>query len=171
MKEDNSLTSELLINRPQTLTNDKQENNNWNSLYAIQELPYLSKYSNYYSSNNDYDNNNNTLPLKENLSNTDKFNVYDYRNSINKDYHQFYIENCPQSQNEIPKKGLKNAIRVSYQHLRNSVKLKPRKSSVVTTDTGNTTIYSMDENDKDHPSTDIISFNDALNLPIEKNSK
>jgi len=159
-KEDNrSFISELTANTPQTISSDRPENN-WNSLYVINEIRDLSIYSN---SPEYYSNANNT-----NSTN----NPFDYSNySASADYHQFYLDNRPKSINKKQKKGIKNAIRVSYKHIRNSMKLKQRRASTSTIETGNTTFYSMDENESTSGFSDIISFNDALNLPIERNSK
>jgi len=171
LREDNhSFTSELTAKVSQPMSIDKQQETNWssNSLYVIQEIPNLSNYSN---CNSEEDNNINYRDTNRRYSEpfTTRINEFDYNYSISSDYHQFYIDNRPQSKKH--KRGIKNAIKVSCKHIRNSIKLKPRKSSTTTTDTGNTTFYTMDENDKDNNYTDIISFNDALNLPIEKNSK
>ncbi|KAL6628057.1 hypothetical protein U3516DRAFT_181766 [Neocallimastix sp. 'constans'] len=168
-KEDDSFTSDFTANISQTIYTEKQENN-WNSLYVIQELPNLSKFSNYINSDNsDNNNNDNNSSTMENPT-SNKINSYDFDYSISSDYHQFYIENRP-PHCEKSSKGLKNAIKNSYKQLRKSLKLKSRKSSITTSDTGNTTLYSIEENNKDNIYTDIISFNDALNLPIEKNTK
>ncbi|ORX57096.1 hypothetical protein BCR36DRAFT_580515 [Piromyces finnis] len=157
LKEDNSsFLSELTANVSQTISTEKSENN-WNSLYVINEIPDLSAYSNspeYYSNNN--------------TSN----NLFDDSNcTSSEEYYQFYLDNRPQSIHKKQKKKFKNVIKVSYKHLCNTVRVKQRRASTSTIETGNTTFYSMDENENNTGYTDIISFNDALNLPIEKNSK
>ncbi|OUM61101.1 hypothetical protein PIROE2DRAFT_12973 [Piromyces sp. E2] len=160
-KEDNcSFISELTASIPQTAPPTDKPENNWNSLYVINEIQDLSIYSN----NPEYNSKiKNTSPSK-NID--DPFDYSQYSTSA--DYHQFYLENRPKSINRKQKKGIKNAIKVSYKHL--SMKIKQRRASTSTIETG-TTFYSFDNNENNTSFTDIISFNDALNLPIEKNSK
>jgi len=162
----NAFTSEPTtnINIPQTIPTDRQ-NNNWNMLYVISEVSKLSNSSNYTDSY--------TADVKRNHSiQNNNNNVYDYSNTTNTsaDYHQFYLDNCPPSPPmKRRRRSLKDVFKSSYKQLYNSMKIKTKRYSTTILETGPSS-FNLEENNT-AAYTDIITFNDALNLPIEVNFK
>lgn len=138
-KNDNSSYSSEPTIIPQTISSDRPENN-WNTLYIINEM---SKFSNDNSTNNN--------------------SIFDYSSTISTaaDYHQFYLDNCPPPTRKR-RRSFKDALKISYKHIYNTMKLKTRRASTTVLETGHS-FY-----DKNDTYTDIISFSDALNLPDRK---